>query len=80
MIEAGTGLREEIERFGARFLAARTRIKLRGHGRGEEKPKSEEDSDTAHGSFDNDIEVMSATLRRIRGSTLLQPIGSLVGF
>ncbi|MEE9394256.1 MAG: C1 family peptidase [Planctomycetota bacterium] len=35
---------------------------------------------TSHGSFDNDIEVMTQTLQRIRGSKLLRPITNLSGY
>lgn len=34
----------------------------------------------AHGSFDNDVEVITATLERIRGSKLKLPVESLRGF
>jgi len=34
----------------------------------------------AHGSFDNDVEVMTKTLERIRGEALATPIESLAGF
>lgn len=34
----------------------------------------------AHGSFDNDIDVLTATLQRIRGGELLEPVTDLRGF
>lgn len=34
----------------------------------------------AHGSFDNDIEVVDQTLRRIRGGRLIAPVTNLHGF
>lgn len=34
----------------------------------------------AHGSFDNDIDVLTATLRLIRGGELLEPVTDLRGF
>jgi hypothetical protein len=40
----------------------------------------EQDIALAHGSFDNDIEVVSATLKRMRGGKLLTPVTNLHGF
>ena len=36
--------------------------------------------DAAHGSFDNDVDVMGATLRRILGGELLARVDDLRGF
>ena len=34
----------------------------------------------AHGSFDNDIDVLTATLKLIRGGELIEPVTDLRGF
>lgn len=37
-------------------------------------------TDAGHGSFDNDVAVVSQTLERVRGGQLLWPVDDLRGF
>lgn len=77
---------------GGNFAAARKRVNGGAHGLDKSGRTNVLNSDriltatpevridAAHGSFDNDVDVISTTLGRIRGDHLLLPVDDLRGF
>jgi hypothetical protein len=55
-------------------------VKLITHSREKVTVAPNQTIDLAHGSFDNDTEVVARTLAMIRGEELKAPVTSLVGF
>jgi hypothetical protein len=55
-------------------------VKLTTHLREKVTVAPNQTIDLAHGSFDNDTEVVARTLAMIRGEALKAPVTSLLGF